>query len=116
MESELEERKKRLKMFGERQAYLHNQLRSLQKNEQDEDGGDSEYIEQAEMEEDKLETYNSKKLMSELQKLGDPPGTHAASVLLDAIVDDHRLVEGIGKDVIGLVAILAEVESDSIST
>lgn len=67
------------------------------------------------MEEDKFEIYNLKKLMLELQKLGDFLGIYVVSVLLDVIVDDYRLVEGIGKDVIGLVVILVEVESDFIS-
>lgn len=49
-----------------------------------------------------------------LQKQGDPPGSHAASVLLDAVVNDGNVFAagGAGSDILGIVALLACVEND----
>lgn len=49
-----------------------------------------------------------------LQKQGDPPGSHAASVLLDAVVNDGNVFAagGAGSDILGIVALLACVDND----
>ncbi|KAG0621736.1 hypothetical protein M758_3G044500 [Ceratodon purpureus] len=52
-----------------------------------------------------------------LQKQGDPPGTHAASVLLDAVVNDSNVFAtgGAGSDILGIVALLACVDNDHLN-
>uniref|UniRef100_A0A7I4FUU7 Uncharacterized protein n=1 Tax=Physcomitrium patens TaxID=3218 RepID=A0A7I4FUU7_PHYPA len=49
-----------------------------------------------------------------LQKQGDPPGSHAASVLLEAVVNNGNVFAagGPGSDILGIVALLACVDND----
>lgn len=59
--------------------------------------------------------YTSKEVLADIRKLGFPPGSHAAYVLLTAATEDRDYRAGPGKDIIGVVATLASVETNSLS-
>lgn len=53
-------------------------------------------------------------MIEHLQKQGDPPGSHAASLLLEAVVNNGNVFAagGAGSDILGIVALLACVSND----
>lgn len=53
-------------------------------------------------------------LIEVLKKQGNPPGSHAASILLEAVMNNNKVfcAGGAGSDVLGIVALLASVEDD----
>jgi hypothetical protein len=49
-----------------------------------------------------------------IKKQGDPPGSHAASILLEAVMDNGEVFSpgGAGGDILGVVGLLASVDDD----
>lgn len=49
-----------------------------------------------------------------IKKQGDPPGSHAASVLLEAVMDNGEVFSPgrAGGDILGVVGLLASVDDD----
>jgi hypothetical protein len=59
-------------------------------------------------------SYTTSDVIELLRKQGNPPGSHAVSILLEAIMSDREVFSagGAGGDVIGIVALLASVDDD----
>lgn len=97
---------------GIKLEYFQKQLRDVPPNAEDQTEGLDHWDGISNLQEPK---YGSKRILEEIQNLGDPPGTHAACILLDAVRECENFRQGPGSDILGIVVLLAMVENDAIS-
>lgn len=111
-ENDLKELQKQKEETGMKIEYYQRQLRDVPPNSEDQTAGIDQWDGISNWQEPK---YGSKRILEEIQNLGDPPGTHAACLLLDAVRECENFRQGPGSDILGIVALLAMVENDAIS-
>lgn len=97
---------------GIKLEYFQKLLRDVPPNAEDQTEGVDDWDGISNLQEPK---YGSKRILEEIQNLGDPPGTHAACILLDAVRECENFRQGPGSDILGIVVLLAMVENDAIS-
>lgn len=111
-ENDLKELQKQKEETDMKIEYYQRQLRDLPPNAEDQTKGIDHWDGISNLQEPK---YGSKRILEEIQNLGDPPGTHAACLLLDAVQECENFRQGPGSDILGIVVLLARVENDAIS-
>lgn len=112
LENDLKDLQKQKEETGMKIEYYQRQLRDVPTNAEDQTIGIDHWDGISNLQEPK---YGSKRILEEIQNLGDPPGTHAACLLLDAVRECEDFRQGPGSDILGIVVLLAMVESDAIS-
>lgn len=112
LENDLKDLQKQKEETGMKIEYYQRQLRDVPTNAEDQTIGIDHWDGISNLQEPK---YGSKRILEEIQNLGDPPGTHAACLLLDAVRECEDFRQGPGSDILGIVVLLAMVENDAIS-
>lgn len=112
LENDLKDLQKQKEETGMKIEYYQRQLRDVPTNAEDQTIGIDHWDGISNLQEPK---YGSKRILEEIQNLGDPPGTHAACLLLDAVRECENFRQGPGSDILGIVVLLAMVENDAIS-
>lgn len=111
-ENDLKELQKQKEETGMKIEYYQRQLQDVPPNAEDQTIDIDHWDGISNLQEPK---YGSKRILEEIQNLGDPPGTHAACLLLDAVRECESFRQGPGSDILGIVVLLATVENDAIS-